>query len=885
MKRIRFLLQDYCFFPLSKILIFMKLTTFFLLISLASFATSGYSQGENVTIKLEDSNLKEFFSVIEKQTSYKFLYRDDVINGFNVNINEKDKPLDVVLSDLFSGTRLSFKLMDHNLVVIAPVVLLQQHMVAGTVTDNSGVPLPGVNVILKGTLIGTITDAQGRFSINSPDRNGILVFTFIGYTTQEVGINGRNVVGVELAEELTALSEVVVTALGIKREARSLGYTTASVDNEAITAVKSINVGTSLVGKVAGLDVSTQPTGPGGSSKIRIRGQSSFGADNSPLIVVNGVPIFNETTGTANTGSDSRGFNRTDNGDGLQSINPDDIESMTVLKGAAAAVLYGFRAKDGAILITTKSGARRTGIGIEISSSFQVDRAIDMTDFQYEYGLGENGVRPATVAAARYSGTWSFGESFATANGAMTPSLDGLEHPYLPYMNRVRDFYRDALRMTNSVSASGGGEKVNYHFGFSNTDAKGIIENSDIKRKILNLGLTMNPTENLTISLNANYSNENNHNPPGVGQQAWNVNQTLMTLGTSTDIRWLKEPGGWQLENGTEAGVSRFASRTNPYWIINRKEKNVQRDRLFGNASVRYQFAPWLYIQGRVGQDWFSSPEDENSPTGTINNGALLQNGTYNGSFYRGTSSFRETNLDFLVGASHKIGVLGIDATFGGNTMDQVRDRIGGQASRFYVRDLYLLSNGVTQTPSYSYSHKRVNSLYGTFEVSLKSLLFLNFSGRNDWFSTLNPESNNYFYPAVSTSFVFTEVYQARPQWLDFGKLRLAYAEVGGDTNPYGNSLYYGLSSQSYPVQGVSLGYGSISGGTTPNPNLRPLKIKEFETGIELRAYKSRVNLDFSYYIKHSVDEILNVTTSPASGYTSTRVNVGELKTRVMKCC
>ncbi|KAA5542894.1 SusC/RagA family TonB-linked outer membrane protein [Adhaeribacter rhizoryzae] len=755
-----------------------------------------------------------------------------------------------------------------------------QSQITGRVKSAAGENLPGVTVLLKGTTTGTTTDANGTYNLSVPVTSGTLVFSFIGYTTLERNFAQPGTLDVTLATDAKALDEVIVTALGIKREAKKLGYATSTVNTDQITTTRTTNVGNSLVGKVAGLNVQAPPSGPGGSSKIRIRGQSSFGANNSPLIIVNGVPINNSTGGSANSGG--TGFNgeaRTDTGDGLQSINPDDIESMTVLKGAAAAALYGFRAANGAIIITTKSGKGQTGIGVELNSNFQADEALDYTDFQYEYGQGENGIRPqvlqggpnAARGASTGTGTWSFGERF---DGKPTISFDGQTHPYSPYRDRVKDFYRTGTTWTNSVALSGGNEKGNFRLSFANTDANSIIPNSEFHKKIMNFGLTYSLTDKLSTQLNANYSNEYNRNPPVVAQQDYNINQTLYTIANSLDVAWLE--AAYQDENGNEIFPSRFTNRTNPYWTINKRLEENRRDRIFGNASIRYQFTPWLYAQGRVGQDYFTNPYNANRPTGT----AFLTAAPvgFNGNFYQRENTFRERNLDFLVGANREFGKFGIDLTVGGNSMDIKTTSLGTSVTNFYVRDLYTIGNGQVKEPQASYSQNRVNSLFGTVDFSFNNYLFLNLTGRNDWFSTLNPESNSYLYPSISTSFVFSQAFTTLPAWLSYGKIRAAYAEVGGATDPYQNALFYNINANPLSVNGTNYALGNISGLVSPNQNLRPLSVKEAEAGLELRTLDSRVNLDISFYRKNTVDEILNVDISNTSGFNQTKVNVGQLR-------
>lgn len=846
-----------------KYLLIMKLT-FVLMVTTflqITFASDSYSQ--KISLSKKNTSIVNVFKEIRKQSGYDFFYTTSLISEAKpVSIHVKDEDLKKVLEICFSDQPFTYSVENRTIVVnpretvAQPVEKRAPLAITGKVVDAKGQPLIGVSVRVKGTSTGTSTDINGNFNINTPEDNSILVFTYIGFVTQELSVNGRTSINVTLQESSAALSEVVVTALGIKREAKSLGYSAATVDMDQLGNTRSTNFGNSLQGKVAGVNVSPPASGPGGSSKIRIRGQSSFGANNSPLIVVNGIPINNST---------DTGRGRSDSGDGLQSINQDDIASMTVLKGAAASALYGFRAKDGAIIITTKSGSAGPGVAVEFNSNFQSSEPLDYTDFQYEYGQGENGKRQASFAEAKGSGTWNFGEKF---DGVMTPQFDGVMRPYSPSRDKITKFYRNGNSFTNSLALSGGNEKGNFRLSFANTDADAIIENSDMNKKIINLGLNYDVTKKLSVQLNANYSNELIRNPPQFSIEAMNPNTTIYLLNNSIDVDWIKN--FYKTPAGIEAQLSRFPEWSNPYWVVNERFENANRDRIFGNATVRYKFNDWLYAQGRIGQDYFTRPYEYNIPTGTLT-GAQAITG-FNGRYYQGTGTFRERNLDFIVGVNRTVGKFRIDVNAGGNQMEQVNTNLFTDVTNFFIRPLYTVANGQVKNPGYSYTKKRVNSFYGSAEIAFKNYLYLNVTARNDWFSTLNPASNSYLYPSVSTSFVFSDAFKV-PSWLEYGKFRAAYAEVGSDTDPYSQSNYYTLQANAF--NGSAL---SALGNISPNPNLKPLKVKELEAGLELQMFSRRLKLDFSAYRKNTVDEILNVDISNTSGYNQTVVNVGKLR-------
>ncbi|MCF0063000.1 SusC/RagA family TonB-linked outer membrane protein [Dyadobacter chenwenxiniae] len=871
------------FYGATRIALYQLLIAFiFANISASAIAGAQDMLNQKVTIQVNNQEIKAVLNKLNKLTQIRFTYNSSLIrHQQRVSVNAVEKPLAEVLDQLFKPLNITYKIEGKQVVLLKgeagpesaiPAAISDptvDRTITGKVSDEKGQPLPGVSIVVKSTKVGTATNTEGTYELSVPDAGGVLIFSYVGYTPEEVTIGSQSTYDLSMKPDVRNLEMVVVTALGIKRDAKKLGYSTATVNTEELTTNRTTNLGNSLQGKVAGLNVTPPASGPGGSTKIRIRGQSSFGGNNSPLIIVNGVPINNSSVsagGSAGNGTGNPTGGSSDAGDGLQSINQDDIESMTVLKGAAAAALYGFRAKDGAIIITTKSGSKSTGIGVELNSNFQAQEALDYTDFQYEYGQGEFGKRPTNTAEAQSSGVFAFGEKL---DGKPTPQFDGSTQPYVANKDRIKDFYRTGTSFTNSVALSGGNDKGNFRLSFANTDAKAIMPNSDYHKRIFNLGLNYKFTPKLSAQVNANYSNEYNKNPPQIGIQDMNANTTIYTLATSIDADWLKNRKD---ANGNEMPLSRFTNRNNPYWVAYDRFENVRRDRIFGNTSVRYDFTDWLFVQGRISQDYFTRPYNYNRPTGTRSIGAVATG--FNGYYYQDIATFRERNADILIGANRTFGDFGIDLTLGGNQMLQISDNVSTAVTNFYVRDLYTITNGQVKNPNYNYSKKKVNSIYGAAEFSYKNFLYINVTARNDWFSTLNPQSNSYLYPSVSGSFVFSQAFANAPNWLTYGKLRAAYAEVGGDTDPYSDNLYYGVNAN--PFNGTAL--GNLPSAVSPNANLRPLKVKETEVGIELKTFDNRLNLDLSLYRKNTVDEILNVDISNTSGFSQTKVNVGKLR-------
>ena len=763
-------------------------------------------------------------------------------------------------------------------ILLTTVAQAQDHRITGRVISGKDQqPIPGVNILVRNTQLGTTTDGSGNFSLNIP-ANATLVFSAIGYAGQTVDVGNQTQLNVTLQEAEQSLGEVVVTALGIKKEAKRLGYATAIVNPEQVTTNRSVNFINALQGKIAGVNISSLGTGAAGSSKIRIRGQSSFSGQNTPLIVINGVPVDNTNFGqnNGNNGSDnsvaSRDRNYSDGGDGLSSINPDDIEGMTVLKGGTAAALYGSRAKDGAILITTKTKGTGQGIGVTYNMNYTSDHPLDYTDFQYEYGQGEYGVRP--TAPNPTSGVWSFGEKFA---GQTQVLFGGITVPYAPVRDRINTFYRDGSTMTNSIAVSTGNEKGGLSLSISNLDNKGITRNNSFSRKTINLGFTYNLSSRLSVTGTLNYSNEYNKNPPQIAQQDNSTPTVIYTLANSMPLDVL-EANQINPATGNEFIYSRFMNRTNPYFVLNNKFENIRRDRLFGNISARYNVTDWLYVQGRVGQDFWSRDQDYNFPTGQASLAAAPA-GFVNGAYVQEARRFRELNTDFLIGANHKFGIFGVDLTLGGNQLYRRSDLNSVLATDFVVRGLYTPQNGRVKDPQYSLSERKVNSLYAAAEFSFKDFLYLNGTVRNDWFSTLSPANRSILYPSLTGSFVFSQAFNNLPSWLNFGKLRAAYAEVGsdGDVGPYSNNLFYGVNANLFPNpagQPQPLGY--ITSNTVPSATLKPSRVAETELGLELKMFNNRVGLDIAVYNKITSDQIVAKQSSDASGYTNSLINSGQ---------
>jgi TonB-linked SusC/RagA family outer membrane protein len=736
--------------------------------------------------------------------------------------------------------------------------IFRQTAITGVVTDAQGAPLPGVSIKLKGTTTATTTNNDGRYSLTVSDPNGTLVFSYIGFNSQEVLIAGRRNVDVRLTEESNALSEVVVTALGIKREKKALTYAVTEVAGESLTKAREINLGNALTGRVAGLNASGTSTGPGGSSRIVIRGNGSLNGDNQPLIVVNGVPIDNSNQGSAST------YGGVDRGNGLSSINPDDIESMSVLKGGTAAALYGSRAANGVILITTKSGSAQKGLGVEYNTTFTMETPKNLLDWQYEYGAGTRGQKPTSTAEAIANGRMSWG---AKLDGSDVVQPDGQSRPYVAQKDNIKNFYNTGTTFSNTLALSGGTEVANFRFSGANISNKGIVPNNTLNIKSFNLSANGTLAKKILFEGKAQYSVEDNKNRPFTADFNKNPNAGTQIIANSIDVRTLA-PG--YAENGNEFVWSDYIYATNPYFAVNKMTNGDTRKRFIGSFSTRYNFTDFLYARARVGIDQFNfDAYDISEPTGTAynNRGQMNTNQDFR----------QEVNAEAILGFNKTFGDFSINALAGGNQMKRTAKGIALASGQFNVPFQYFISNGSAQTFNLAYNQSAINSLFASTDIGFKNYLYLTLSGRQDWFSTLDIEQNSLFYPSAGLSFVASEAWKSKPTWLNFLKARASWAQVGGGApSPYGLDLTYTNSPQLY-LTGATL--QSINSNTIPN-KLKPYTSTTTEAGIEGRMFDNRIGFDVTVYDRTTTNDIVNASVPSSSGFSSVALNVGKIQNR-----
>ncbi|MEH6306571.1 SusC/RagA family TonB-linked outer membrane protein [Olivibacter sp. CPCC 100613] len=821
--------------------------------------TLDLSKRINLTIKGQD--LLQVLKLIEEKAAIKFIYSKQIIDlTQRVSIEARQESLQKVFDQLFTSKNIQYKIIENRIVLGRPAANLHQEIeVKGLVTDAQGQGIPGVSVRLKGSTKGTVTAADGAYILKAAG-SGELEFSYMGYVTQTVAINSRNVVNVQLVEDNQALNEVVVTALGISREKKALAYSVAEVGGDQLTQAKEVNVANALVGKVAGVDVSGMSTGPGGSSRVIIRGNGSLSGNNQPLYVINGMPMDNSTPG-GNTSSTGMGWN-VDRGDGIAGINPDDIESISVLKGGPASALYGSRAANGVVLITTKKGVAQKGLGIEFNSSSTFERPSMYPEWQYEYGQGIDGRKPATQEEAIATGRLSYG---ARMDGQPTVQFDGVERPYSPAKNNPQQFYETGQTYINSLALTGGNEDLRYRASVSNTDAQALLPNSTYKRWTTNLSVNANIGKKLHLEAVSQFNYDEGKNRPKVGYANDNPSWAVYMLANTVDIMSLY-PG--YDANFNEVRWNPVAEAPNSWFVVNRYQNNDHKNRYIMQGSLQYDIMDGLFIKGSASRDYYNSSAEYVQPTGT----AFRPLGSYQN--MAATSS--ETNYMLNLNYNKSFQDFSVSAMLGGNIQRNVYDLTTIEGSEFTVPYFYSYTNLNILTTTPLYQKTGINSIFGSADVGYKGLAYLTFTGRQDWFSTLSPQNNHIFYPSVGGTFVVSEAW-TMPKAVSGLKLRGSWAQVGGAT-----PTAYILNESYRMVQGGHNGrpVQELTSDLVNNPDLRPLTSTTYEFGVDAQFLDGRLGADLTYYNRKTTDDIVESNISQASGYNRALLNVGALNNK-----
>lgn len=752
----------------------------------------------------------------------------------------------------------------------------QTRQLTGSVKDaTSGAALPAITVQVKGTNIATVTGGDGTFALKVPQGAFTLQVSLVGYGTKAIEVTPEQThLDLVMSETSTQLGELVVTALGISKDSKKVGYSVTKVDGSLMTQARETNVGLSLGGRVAGVNVHGSSGGPGSSARILLRGMPSMNSSTggtgtgagtgSPLFVINGVPIDNTQRGASGEWGGS------DNGDGLSNINPDDIETMTVLKGQSASALYGARAANGVIIITTKTG-KKGAFTVEYNMNYSMDKAMNFTDFQYDYGQGRQGSKPNNAADAQGTARLAWG---AKMDGQPTIQYDGKTYAYSPFKDNIANFYRTGPTFTNTVAVSGGGEKGTFRLSMSNLDNKSIVRNSGLDRKTISLNMDQKVGDRLTVRVLANYIDEQQKNKPQISDGPSNPNNGIWLAGNINEN--ILAPG--YDANGKEIVFSDDNYVTNPWFVVNKYVNNIGRKRLISAITARYDLTSWLYAQGRIGYDLENDQILKVTASGT--NFSIQTETGYSGRLEEmSRTQTYQLNGDALLGVSKKItSDFSIDAAVGANLLKNGYDYQTLNGGPFIVDNLYNPLNVVNAGKDYKYWKREAHSGYYTADFNYKSYLTLSTTGRYDVFSTLAgpgiPKSQmRIFTPSVSASFIFSEL--VKVPHMDYGKLRASFAKTSGEPfEAYKTAVYYAVEGS---VNGIPT--GRFSDGL-PSGLLKPYTVTELEVGTELKFFDNRLGFDVAYFTRKTKNEIMQADLSRSTGYTKGYVPTGSTQNR-----
>ena len=772
-------------------------------------------------------------------------------------------------------------LMTLVLLSIVKVSYSQQVTIKGTVTDEIGNSLPGVSV--SANKVFTATDNEGKFILTSPSfvAGNLIEFRYLGFKNQLVKYTPGTILRVVLLEDIGKLDEVVVTALNIKREQKSLGYATQNISSEQLNDAKSNNWASALSGKVAGLSLLSSGSGPLNSTKIVLRGINSLNTEgNQALIVIDGIPVGGGlvSSGTNNAYSAGTGGDiPVDFGNGISDLNPDDIESITVLKGASAAALYGSRAANGALMITTKSGARNTkGLGITFNSNSSVNDVLKWPDFQYEYGQGTGtAIRPASELYYSY-GASADGASTGGTSSAFGPKFNGQNYfqydpvtqqqsaerrPWLPYTNNIKGFFRTGYTLTNSVALEGGNEKGSARASITQTKNEWIMPNTGFDRLTAAVSLNYAISDKLKLTSKINYTNKKSDNLPGTGYNNQSISYFMIFQNPNADLEWYRDK--WKTGQVNIDQIHPFSSFIdNPFLIAEDMINSVNNYKTVGNISATYEISPKLNLMIRSGLDMSTEDRGTERPFSTAN---------YQRGYYRQQNLFYyELNSDALL--SYKTAIsksFKFNTAFGANILNRKTTSSVGSTVGLIIPGEFKLSNGIgNPILTINNSNKTVNSIYGLAALSYKEKIYIDFTTRNDWSSTLPRINWSFFYPSVSTSFILTDIFKL-PKQISFAKLRLAASKVGNDTEPYLTKKYYGQSEFS----------GSASTPTTLyNIDFKPETTISYEGGFNFSLFNGRFGTDVTYYRNFTEDQILRVPLDFSTGFNSAVLNAGKVR-------
>ncbi|WP_187774956.1 SusC/RagA family TonB-linked outer membrane protein [Pedobacter sp. BS3] len=826
---------------------------------------SAVSYGQRITMSQSQVSIKQVFKTIKRQTGYDVFYLPETLNDKKtIKADFINTPVEEVIQYCISGASLTYSINEKSIVIKEDAlssVQIKTIDLTGKVTDEKNVALPGVTVTNINKSKSVSTDEEGRFTIQA-DKGDIIRFRIIGFADYSIiADDTKTTVIVNLKPEEIKLSQVVVTALGIQRKERALGYAVSEVDGETFNKARETNVINSLAGTVPGLIISGTAGGPTAASKVTLRGNTTLTGNNQPLYVVDGIPIDNSNYGGTGSGQYASGV---DLGDAISAINPDDIDKISVLKGASASALYGSRAGNGVILITTKKGGGKKGLGIEFNSTTSIESQLTSYDgYQSLYGQGTNELVNTLQVQDYNTLTRSFGARIDPNLTVITGT--GARVPYAYVRNNIDGFFRTGSTFVNTLSFSNAIDNNDFRFSYSNLTNNDIIPKSGLNRNSFTFSGSSKFGSKVTLTARAFYMTEDVNNRPSLADDPANIGNAFLSLANTVDqarfAHEYKNADGSYLDwnNGNQY-------RLNPYWVINEMWNNTRKNRLLASAQFNYNILSWLSFQARAASDQTNVDFESFSPRTTP--GALT--GTLN----QNNVKYNTIEADALVSMQRQVTPsLYLSARLG---VSITRNNRAGTVNQFTdqaITDVIIPTSYTTQSVSPIGSKRSFNSAYGLLSAGYKGYLYIDATLRQDAFSTLPVNNNSKLFPSLSSSFIFSDAFKMGTEILSFGKLRASVAQVASDTDPYLTSQYYRSNALSFN----GMPTGGLSTEVRYSDNLKPTTTFNYEFGTELKFFKNRLGLDVTYYNSKSKDQLNIVPSSPSSGYSSQIVNAGTI--------
>jgi len=835
----------------------------------------GQPTGKQINLDLKNAPITEVFSAIEKETEFTFVF-DEKISGANQRLTIKavNERVEDVLNKITIKTGFLFKKINNTITVTKN----QQEIIRGKVIDEDGLSLPGASVLEKGTNNSVVTDMDGNFTITT-STGATLAVSFIGFETIEVKANSSKELIITLTQKANELNEVVVTALGIKREEKRLGFAQQTIKTDQLETTTPNNWSSALKGKVAGLNIVSSGSGPLNSQQIVLRGNRSLVTENNyALIVVDGVPMNQEMTTSGSSSAYMGQDSPIDYGNGISELNLDDIETVTVLKGAGATALYGSRAANGALIITTKSGKKNKGLGITYTTGATFDVIQRWPDWQYKYGQGTGNSFGADGNPYYSYGSSEDGGSTGGTSSAWGPEFNGQSFyqydPTLegqsaerqlwqPYKDNRKDFWRTGVTYNNNLSIQGGDEKGSMRFSLGHQKNEWIMPNTGFERISAAVNANYQVSDRIKLGTSVNFNNRTSDNLPSTGYNNGSIAYFMIFQNPNVDLDWYRSI--WKQGQENIQQVHPFSSYIdNPYLIAYEATNSLDNDQIVGNIFANINLATNLDLMLRSAINTYSQHREQRRPY-SINR--------YAKGFFKTQNVFKqEVNTDFLLSYKNNISSsIAFSGSVGGNLKNYKYRNTEAEVEGLVVPDVYKLTNGINAPLIRARdAFEKVNSLYGLMSFSYKDQIFIDLTVRNDWSSTLPAANNSFFYPSANSSFVLSEMFNM-PKAIDYLKYRFSFAQVGNDTGPYKTQKYYDQSDFASSAVAPVLLF---------NDHFKPEITTSFETGFELYMLKKRINLDATIYESNTKNQIIEVPMDYSTGYNRAVLNAGKVRNR-----